>query len=725
MKPWALTGLGVALLSTLVGAGPAAAGEPTTERWSLLEVPSDTETQALLRTFDVDVEGGDAERLHVLARPADLPSLATAGLSYELLVADMQSRRPEVGEARGMEYHDAQGVLFSLQALATEYPRHVRYVEVGRSVQGRPIGGVLLTDRPEIREFDEPSVRLLGGHHGDEYSSVEVTLDAAWTLAERYAQGQAEAIAFLDNTEVWIAPLVNPDGHIAFTRRNLRGVDLNRNYSYLWEPSGASGDAPFSEPETAAIRQLSNARSFHHSLSVHSGATNLGWVWNSQTEPTTEEPWLEARCADYLGATSDPDFWITNGADWYITYGDTNDWSYGQRGGHDYTLEVSEEKTPPTEDLPEVLARHTAPALDFLSESAGRGILLRVTDSQGRPLEAEVSSTTDGWRGYSDPETGVFSRPVSSGTHSLRVEVLGMSPKLVEVTATQPLQLEDVVVSVHEDVVPSRLIISEGSGGPNLSVCSPRMGDVAGDVELQIHRAGPQPPVGLRGETDPGLPCADFQLDLELTDLIDEPWRREGEWNLAVTDSGGALLALAPLGLLVPAAEPGFTMSSVDIEADRIVNDGSHLVDLIISGEALPPGALIRAVGPAGQRAFPSGRPVDDLKGPLRVQFNVTGWDEGRWSLRIFGAGHHVHLPQVLERVPDGLVTHPIPDPPSEGDDDDSAPDCPPDDPACAEADEEGGCACTVGNLSGRSGVLSLVTVLLVAYSRRTRRRLR
>lgn len=58
--------------------------------------------------------------------------------------------------------------------------------------------------------------------------------------------------------DLWLLPLLNPDGYVNDVRGNANGVDLNRNFPHDWTPIAQPGDwqwsgpGPGSEPETQA-----------------------------------------------------------------------------------------------------------------------------------------------------------------------------------------------------------------------------------------------------------------------------------------------------------------------------------------------------------------------------------------------------------------------------------------------------------------------------------------
>jgi murein tripeptide amidase MpaA len=117
-------------------------------------------------------------------------------------------------------------------------------------LRGRDIWALKVSDNPDKNEA-EPAALLMGAHHAREWPSIEVPMATAKKLLEEY-ETSAEIKELVDNREIWIVPMVNPDGVVysmeksRYWRKNRRnnggtfGVDLNRNYGYQWGSVGAS-----------------------------------------------------------------------------------------------------------------------------------------------------------------------------------------------------------------------------------------------------------------------------------------------------------------------------------------------------------------------------------------------------------------------------------------------------------------------------------------------------
>ena len=124
---------------------------------------------------------------------------------------------------------------------------------IGRSVQKRPIYAYRL-GRP-----GKPVVMLIATMHGNEAAPRQIL---------RSLVGGAE----VRGIDLWVVPTYNPDGLAAHTRRNARGVDLNRNFPYQWaalDGDYESGPRPRSEPETRAMMRFLREIRPHRILSFH------------------------------------------------------------------------------------------------------------------------------------------------------------------------------------------------------------------------------------------------------------------------------------------------------------------------------------------------------------------------------------------------------------------------------------------------------------------------
>ena len=156
-------------------------------------------------------------------------------------------------------------------------------VLLGHSVGGRAIRALRLGDRDARRR-----ALVVGVIHGDERAGMRVVR----RLRRRYAD--------IRGVDLWTVYSVNPDGAASGTRRNRRGVDLNRNFGFNWsgaEPPSSgyyAGPRPFSEPESRAVRGL--IRRLRPSVTV--------WYhqpWGQVLAPCRGDARLERRYSELSG----------------------------------------------------------------------------------------------------------------------------------------------------------------------------------------------------------------------------------------------------------------------------------------------------------------------------------------------------------------------------------------------------------------------------------------
>jgi protein MpaA len=109
-------------------------------------------------------------------------------------------------------------------------------------VRGRPIAARVLGPDSAPRK-----VLLVGCIHGNECAGVAII-------------SALERMPVPTGIQLWLVREMNPDGTALNTRQNARGVDLNRNFPYRWQPISEatyySGPHALSEPETRAAVAL-------------------------------------------------------------------------------------------------------------------------------------------------------------------------------------------------------------------------------------------------------------------------------------------------------------------------------------------------------------------------------------------------------------------------------------------------------------------------------------
>ncbi|MGA2532083.1 MAG: M14 family metallopeptidase [Candidatus Aminicenantales bacterium] len=336
------------------------------------EIVSVTKREFLARGLDrkgLDLLMEKNGKIYIVASPGDLAALFAARVPFSretdrFFPFDQTGISPS-GGLNGA-YHSTLELETDLRVLERDHPQMAKVVELGETLEKRKIYALKISNNVSLEE-NEPAVLLVGCHHAREWISVEVPFLFGKYLLENYA-GSPEIQNLVNRSEVWIVPIVNPDGleytiHVyRYWRKNRRfnadgsyGVDVNRNYAYQWgydnvgsSPEPASdvyrGTAPFSEPETDAVRRLFLSRNFRAMISFHSFAQDILYPWGYVNAPTPKEAELDAiarTMSGLIAAVRGTVYAYGRAAGLlYTTNGDTVDWVFGVSGIPGFTIEL-------------------------------------------------------------------------------------------------------------------------------------------------------------------------------------------------------------------------------------------------------------------------------------------------------------------------------------------------------------------------------------------------
>lgn len=325
----------------------------------------------------------------------DLQRLSDKNISFEVLIEDVASyyanRSQQVSgqqireAARQMDVPIPEGfnlgsmggfltyeeMLAELDTMFMDYPELVSEREPMSddltSIEGRPLYVVRLSDNPNTNE-DEPEVFYTGMHHAREPGGMMILIFYMYHLLENY-DSDPEIQQLVDNTEMYFAPCVNPDGYLynqetnpnggGMWRKNRRdngngsyGVDINRNYGYQWgfDNNGSSGnpwdetyrgEAPFSEPEIQIIKEYCESHEFGIAINYHTYHNLLLYTWGWTDEPCEDDGLLYAY-SEQMTQVNNYTFG-PGSTTIYPTNGGSDDWMYGEQEAKNKILSFTPE----------------------------------------------------------------------------------------------------------------------------------------------------------------------------------------------------------------------------------------------------------------------------------------------------------------------------------------------------------------------------------------------
>lgn len=356
-----------ALLAALRPAPPKRAA---VQRVAIRVACDDAATCALAqhRALDVWTErSGPGQPVDLVVARDELGRLEAAGVVFDVLVPDIDAvasvERQRLRAARTAdrgdwfaEYRDYGAIALHLRDLAERAPERVQVLPIGGSVEGWPLWALRIGGTSP----DAVPMLVNGTQHAREWISAMVTTCVADRLVRDYATDPAVR-AFVDSTELWVVPVVNPDGYQhswssdRYWRKNRRGrhgVDLNRNFAVAWGGPGSSGfersevyrgPHAFSEPEAAALRDLVVREGVKAHVDFHAYGQLVLYPWSHTSKAAPDRDRFAGvgdKIASAMFAPHETRYALQSGVDLYAASGTMQDWMYGEAGALSYTIEL-------------------------------------------------------------------------------------------------------------------------------------------------------------------------------------------------------------------------------------------------------------------------------------------------------------------------------------------------------------------------------------------------
>tara|TARA_Y100001970_G_C14165505_1_gene821044 strand:- start:33 stop:1691 length:1659 start_codon:yes stop_codon:yes gene_type:complete len=239
-------------------------------------------------------------------------------------------------------------------------------------------------------------------------------------LCDNYGSDE-KATNIINNRELWFIPAINPDGLVynesiapnggGMQRKNMKqtcssnptGVDLNRNYDYMWglDDQGSSGNgcdetyrgtAGFSEPETQVVRDFVEDHDFPIAFNYHSYSNLMIYPFGYSYDNDVPQEDLDTFIAYGEDMVQYNGYALGTGTDLlYPVNGEACDWMYGEHQIFAYTPEIGSQQDGfwPASNRIVTLAEDNLYPNQFIAIHAGAVLNTNISTSDGPYLQGE------------------------------------------------------------------------------------------------------------------------------------------------------------------------------------------------------------------------------------------------------------------------------------------------------------------------------------------------
>lgn len=423
--------------------------------------------RVLSRSYSI--RSADDKEVGLLLSPLTVRRFISEGLSYLLKEEPaIKGEMTAASMARALEWdvYPTWTQLDSiLRSFASLYPSLCRLDTIGTSINGKSIIALKISDNC-LNDESEPEVFYSSSIHGDETGGFILMLRLSDYLLRNYTT-DSRVKNLVDNLEIWINPLANPDGTYrngdvisSPVRFNAAGYDLNRNFP---DPEALQ---VIQQKETIDMIRFMSERRFVLSANFHSGEEVVNYPWDRWPYEHADDDWfytVSREWADTVHLHSPQGYMdyldngVTRGYEWYSILGGRQDYVTYSLYGRELTVELDEDYITPVSELDDLWEYNYRSMLGYL-ENALFGIRGRITGFyDGKPVPASIVTEghdRDNSHVLSDTASGVFTRLISPGIYDLKISSGGFRDTIIRNVNVIPGERTDIDIAMIPLVKP-------------------------------------------------------------------------------------------------------------------------------------------------------------------------------------------------------------------------------------------------------------------------------
>jgi Zinc carboxypeptidase/Carboxypeptidase regulatory-like domain/FlgD Ig-like domain len=460
----------------------------------------------------ISIDNIEDSYVYAYATSTDLERFRTMGYYPEILQHPGTLYKPvmsdSIDELREWDLYPTYDAYISIMyQFATDFPDICSVTSIGFTVEGREILVVNISDNVNLQEA-EPEFFYSSTMHGDETTGYVLMLNLIEYLLTNYGSNQ-QVTDLVNGIDIWITPLANPDGTyhsgnntvFGATRFNANGVDLNRNF-----PCPVNGPHPDGEEwqiETVIMMDFAATHHITMGANIHGGAEVINYPWDMIEELHPDDEWYYYSSALYASSaqSNSPAGYlagfnngVTNGYAWYETHGGRQDYMNYYHNAREVTMELSDIKLLPENQLEDHWNYNRDALLLYLEESM-YGLHGTVTNDLGYPLDARIFVLNHDELNteiYTDSEIGDYHRLLAGGTYDVEFSTYGYEIQT----------FEDVTITNGAATVVD-VVLTEGSATASISgiILDAETGDPIENATVELLNYGiPEELTNAQGE---------------------------------------------------------------------------------------------------------------------------------------------------------------------------------------------------------------------------------